>query len=131
LNVEKYILSAKLTADAMIHKAEILPILPARFDQNWKGMANYVCNTGNAQFGIILLKLYELYGDLRYLNTALKIADFLAYVQELNSVGKYRNGGITGSYPVWGMYCPFKYPSWATKYYIDLMLLLDKHVGKK
>ena len=103
--------------------------MPGRFDKDWKKAANYSCLTGNAQLGIIFFRLFEIYNDKRYVNAALKLADFLAYTQKLNGVGKYRDGGITGSYPVWGMYCPLKYPSWATKYYIDLLMLIKKHTN--
>lgn len=127
LKIDKYIKAGKLAADELMHKAEILPVLPARLDKDWKKRANYVCNTGNAQLGIILMRLYEITGEARYMNTALKLADFLAYVQNLNSVGKDRTGGITGSYPIWGMYCPLKYPSWASKYYTDLLFYLNKY----
>lgn len=128
LGIQRFIEAGKLAANAMMHKAEISPFLPARLDRNWEKRAGYVCNTGNAQLGIILMRLYEMTGEARYMNTALKLADFLAYIQKLNSVGKQRKGGITGSYPIWGMYCPLKYPSWACKYYIDLLHYLDKHV---
>ena len=127
LKEDKYISSAKLAADFLLHKSEITNIMPARFDKKWKEKSNYSCLTGNAQLGIIFLKLYEINNDVRYINAALKLADFLAYTQHLNSIGKFRNGGITGSYPIWGMYCPLKYPSWATKYYIDLLILIKKH----
>ncbi len=127
LGIDQYINAGKLAADAMMHKAEILPYLPARLDKDWKKRANYVCNTGNAQLGIILMRLYEITNEARYMNTALKLADFLAFVQQLNGAGKNRVGGMTGSYPVWGMYCPLKYPSWASKYYIDLLLYLKKY----
>lgn len=129
LKLDKYIQAGKLAADELMHKAEILPILPARLDKKWRKRANYVCNTGNAQLGIILMRLYEITGEARYMNTALKLGDFLAYVQNLNSVGKHRKGGITGSYPIWGMYCPLKYPSWASKYYTDLLFYLNKYAN--
>lgn len=127
LNERKYIESGKFAADKLLHISETSNILPARFDKNWKKRANYSCLTGNAQLGIIFMRLFELTSDRRYINAALKIIDFLAYTQELNGIGKYRRGGIAGSYPIWGMYCPFKYPSWASKYYIDLVLLIKKH----
>lgn len=130
LKVEKYIEAGKLAAESLMHKAEILPVLPARLDKDWKKRANYVCNTGNAQLGIILMRLYEITGEYRYMNTALKLADFLAYIQKLNGVGVHRKGGMPGSYPIWGMYCPLKYPSWASKYFIDLIFYIDKHAGK-
>lgn len=126
LNMNKYILAGKLAADALLHKFEISNIMPARLDENWKTRSNYSCLTGNAQLGIIFMRLYALYNDKRYLNAALKIADFLAYTQQINSVGNNHKGGITGSFPIWGMYCPLKYPSWATKYYIDLLFMIKK-----
>lgn len=127
LQENKYIEAGKLAADHLLHKVEILNIVPGRFDNKWKKSADYSCLTGNAQLGIIFIRLFEITKDKRYLNSALKLADFLAYTQKLNSIGKYRKGGIVGSYPIWGMYCPLKYPSWATKYYIDLLFLIKKH----
>jgi hypothetical protein len=70
------------------------------------------------------MRLYARSADTRYLNTSLKLVDFLAWVQRLNGVGTGRRGGIAGSYPIWGLYCPLKYPSWATKYFVDLLLLV-------
>jgi uncharacterized protein YyaL (SSP411 family) len=124
-----FINAGKKAADALLHKHEILSFLPARLDKDWKKKANYVCNTGVAQTGIIFMRLYEIEGDPRYINAALKMVDFLSYIQDLNGIGKYRKGGITGSYPVWGMYCPLKYPSWASKYFIDLVLMVKKHTN--
>ena len=128
LKEEKYVSAGKLAADSLLHKLEINYFYPARFDKNWKASANYSCLTGNAQIGIIFIKLYERFDDKRYLNAALKIADFLAFTQHINGLGRYRKGGMVGSYPIWGLYCPFKYPSWATKYWIDLLLSIKKHV---
>ena len=131
LGEKSLIQAGTLAADAMMHKAEILPFLPGRLDHNWKKRANYVCNTGCAQLGIILMRLYDMSNDARYLNCSLKLADFLGYIQALNSVGKDRRGGISGSYPVWGFYCPLKYPSWASKYYIDLLHRIARYVKQR
>ena len=49
----------------------------------------------------------------------------MIYVQQLNAVGQNRSGALPGSYPIWGTYAPFKYPCWATKYLIDLLLLVE------
>jgi hypothetical protein len=75
------------------------------------------------------MRLHARTGDVRYLNAALKLVDLLGWAQSLNGLGKSRRGGIAGSYPVWGLYCPLKYPSWATKYFIDLLLLIRPHVS--
>jgi uncharacterized protein YyaL (SSP411 family) len=127
LGEPRFIAAGQHAAESLLHKSEILPTLPARLDKSWRGRANYVCNTGNAQLGIILMTLFERDGDPRYFNGALKLLDFLAYVQDLNGVGAHRRGGIAGSYPIWGMYCPLKYPSWATKYFVDFVMLVERN----
>jgi hypothetical protein len=70
-----------------------------------------------------MMKLHARTGEERYRDAARRLADFLIYVQRLNGVGSNRSGALTGSYPVWGTYAPFKYPCWATKFLVDLLLL--------
>ena len=62
--------------------------------------------------------------DERQLETALRLLDFLAFVQELNGVDADRAGGLPGSFPIWGRYVPLKHPSWATKFYLDHLRLI-------
>jgi Beta-L-arabinofuranosidase, GH127 len=100
--------------------------LPGRLDVRWQPRVGWVCLTGSAQIGIVLLKLYERTGEARYLDASRRLADFLVYVQHLNAVGGSRSGALPGSYPVWGTYAPLKYPCWATKYLVDLLLLLER-----
>ena len=119
-----YVERAKKAADRLMHQAEIRGILYARFDSRWRPQASYCCVPGCGQLGVILMKLYKIYDDPRYLNCALKLVDFLAYVQSLTLNRKHQRGGLSASYPLWGMYCPFKYPSWSVKYYVDLLLMV-------
>jgi hypothetical protein len=32
-------------------------------------------------------------------------------------------GGVAGSYPLWGLYQPFRYISWGCKFFADALLL--------
>ena len=100
--------------------------LPARFDSSWAPTTSYVCVTGSAQLGVILMKLYSDTGERRYRDVSARLIDFLAYVQQLNGVGRARTGGLPGSYPIWGRYVPLKYPSWPTKYFLDLLVLASR-----
>ncbi len=122
----EFIRAGQKTADKLMPLAETSSRFWGRFDERWKPRVKFVCVTGCAQLGIILMKLYDRSGDPRYLNASLKLVDFLAYLQSMNSCGKNRFGGMVGAYPIWGMYCPLKYPSWANKYFIDLLLLVGK-----
>ncbi len=125
LKNNKFIDSGKLAADAILERYADSGILPARLDNRWNKSAWYSCNTGNAQMGIIYMTLHDIYGTKEYLEYAKYLLDHLAYVQDLNSVGDCCDGGIAGSYPVWGLYCPFKFPSWGAKYLIDLALMVS------
>ena len=35
-------------------------------------------------------------------------------------------GAVKGSQPIWGRYAPLSYPNWATKFFIDAMLLWNE-----
>jgi hypothetical protein len=126
LDKPEFIEAGRKTAEKLMDLVESSSRLRGRFDENWRPRSGFVCVTGCAQLGIILMNLYRRSGDPKYLDVSLKLVDFLAYVQNLNSWGKNRRGGLTGAYPVWGMYCPMKYPSWASKFFIDLLLLVRK-----
>lgn len=125
LGRDDFIAGAAKAADAIMERISPTGFLEGRFDANWQPRVSWVCLTGSAQVGIVLMKLYERTGDARYLEASRKLVDFLLYVQRLNAVGENRTGALTGSYPVWGTYAPFKYPCWPTKYLIDLLLLME------
>ena len=122
LGEERFVDAARLAADSQLELVERSPALPARLDQDWRSRARYVCVTGAAQLGIVLMKLHERTGEVRYRDGALGIVGFLAALQAMNDAGPARRGALPGSYPVWGFYCPLKLPSWATKYHLDLLL---------
>jgi hypothetical protein len=86
--------------------------------------------TGTAQLGVILMKLFLRTRSKRQLDTALRLLDFLAYVQKLDSVDADRDGGLPGSFPIWGRYVPLKHPSWATKFYLDHLRLVRAWVDE-
>jgi len=116
--------AGRLAADAMIARLERWPMLYGRLDAEWEPRVDWVCLTGVAQLGVIALVLHERTGDGRYVDAAHTLVDFLVWTQELNGVGRHRRGAIAGAYPIWGLYCPLKYPSWATKYFVDVTLEL-------
>jgi uncharacterized protein YyaL (SSP411 family) len=110
------------TASRLIDLVEPSGFLAGDYDMTWTPRGSYSCVTGSAQLGVILVRLYEEIGEPFRLEVASKLLDFLVYVQELNSVGTARRGGLPGSYPIWGRYVPLKYPSWAAKFFIDFGL---------
>ncbi len=127
LNEPRYIDAAALPAQALAAYARRSGYLPGRFDQRWIPQTHWSCLTGAAQLGLLLLRLHRHTADPDSLDTASKLVDFLAHVQRLASVGRDRAGAIPGSYPIWGLYATFRYPCWATKYFLDLLLAIQSH----
>jgi len=99
------------------------------YDKNWNGDFSFTCVTGNAQLSIILSKMYQRSGDMRYLNTSLKIFDDIVDKQVL-SHRKNLNGAIPGSVPFHGKYLYFRYPNWAAKFYLDAYRLLYQEINR-
>jgi hypothetical protein len=98
--------------------------IPGQIDTDGKPYSSYCCLTGNCQMAIVWLKLFERLGDERYYQAA---ADSLRYVmscQDIQTSDPNIRGGIKGSHPIWGTYTRLSYPNWATKFFIDGLLML-------
>jgi hypothetical protein len=122
LGEERFVEAALRAVEPLLRLVERSPALPARLGADWEPRARYVCVTGVAQLGVILMRLFAREGDPRYLAAARGLVSFLSAVQRMSGSGDALRGGLPGSYPVWGFYAPLKLPSWATKYFLDLLL---------
>jgi len=121
-----YVQAARRAAEALLHRYEIRGFMAGQFDRNWKGTVTYSCLTGNAQTAVNWLRLYELTGDARFLNGALKLNDDVKSTQDLQSNNPGIRGGVKGSHPIWGRYIHYGYPNWAAKFFVDALLLEDR-----
>ena len=129
LEDELFVAAGTRAAEALMNAVDAGGRLPGRFDSQWRPVSRYVVVTGSAQLGVILMKLYRRSGLEQQLETSLRLLDFLAYVQQLSSVDAERTGALPGSFPIWGRYVPFKHPSWATKFFLDLLRLVSEWAG--
>ena len=101
--------------------------LPGAFFEDWRAVNWYSCLTGNAQIALCLLRLEARDGDLRLVNAAAKLVDFVCSRQMVRFGPAAVRGGVAGSSPPWGRYMILRYPNWAAKYHADaLMLLRDR-----
>jgi len=121
-----YVQAARRASEALLHRYEIRGFMAGQFDRDWKGTVTYSCLTGNAQTAVNWLRLYELTGDARFLNGAVKLNDDVKSTQDLKSNNPGIRGGIKGSHPIWGRYIYYGYPNWAAKFFVDALLLEDK-----
>lgn len=104
--------------------------LPGTLDENWRSKDAYSCLTGNVQIAIVFLKLFELRGDPRYLNAALKLIDQVKATQSLTALNGGIRGAVAGSHPIWRGYHRLGYPNWAAKFLADAIMLADKVVAR-
>ena len=103
--------------------------IPGEFSEDLNENNSYVCLTGNAQLAICILLMEREYNDLRIVNSAAKMVDYVGSVQSKSNFIKGICGGVAGSYPLWGRYMFIRYPNWAAKYYCDSLMLLSARLN--
>lgn len=118
-----YIAAARRAADALLARQHQDGRLADRYDSNWGPASNYSCLTGNAQMGIIWGRLHQLTGEAQYHRALARANDFLRSVQWLGTGNPGLDGGISGSYPLHGVYGRFEVLNWATKFFADSLLI--------
>ena len=114
--------AAAKSAWVLLRKFETHKRLLGTYQPDFKSGQRFSCLTGNAQMSCVWLRLFEVTGDLRYLNAALKMNEMLK--QSLPA--KARRGvlgGVAGSYPIWGRYQPMRFISWGNKFLADALML--------
>jgi hypothetical protein len=131
LNNDSYIHNAILIAEKLMQIYEIKKekLIPGFFDRNWNKRGNFSCLTGCVQISIIWLKIYLYTNDIRFLNSAIKLNSSVKCIQDNTNKNPFYRGGIPGSFPIYGSYMAFSYPNWATKFFVDALLL--EEISKK
>ena len=125
--------AAAKPAWVLLRKFETHKRLLGTYEPDFRGGQRFACLTGNAQMSCVWLRLFEVTGDLRYLNAALKMNEML---KQLLAVKGRRGavGGVAGSYPIWGAYQPMRFISWGCKFLADALMLeqrLTREFGAK
>ena len=122
----RYLTAAKRCADAALEQLRGDGFLAGQISIDGASSARYCCLTGNCQFSIVWAKLFDMTGDQRYQNAAIKATNYVMACQNIQIQNPNVRGAIAGSFPVWGGYAPFSYPNWATKFFIDAMVLRSR-----
>ena len=122
LRREDAIVAAAKSAWVLLRKFETNKRLLGTYQPEFKAGSKFTCLTGNAQMSCVWLRLFEVTGDLRYLNAALKMNEMLKQLIALKGRREVV-GGVAGSYPIWGAYQPMRLISWGGKFLADALLL--------
>jgi uncharacterized protein YyaL (SSP411 family) len=123
-----YIEATRRSADALCHVISQNSFCHGGYDSNWQSDKKYSCLTGNAQIALVLLRLYDIYAEKKYLDIAYFLNRFLCEMQEIDKNSPVR-GAVSGSYPIWGRYERFAFPNWSTKFFVDSLILEKKIIG--
>jgi hypothetical protein len=126
LDDDRYRNAAVRAADAVIPHISPRGFLPGQIDVAGNAAARYCCLTGNCQLSIIYSLLHRATGEVRYEQAARSTLEYVMSCQDLEHKNPGVRGAIKGSQPIWGRYSPVTYPNWATKFYIDALLLCEE-----
>jgi hypothetical protein len=116
------IAAAAKAAWVLLRKFETHKRLLGTYEPDFRPGLRFACLTGNAQMCGVWLRLFQVSGDLRYLNAALKMNEMLKQSLRLKGVREIA-GGVAGSQPIWGAYQPMRLISWGGKFLADSLLL--------
>jgi len=114
--------TAAKPAWVLLRKFETHKRLLGTYEADFRGGLPFTCLTGNAQMSCVWLRLFEVTGDLRYLNAALKLNEMLKQLLPLKG-RRGVVGGVAGSDPIWRAYQPMRFISWGAKFLADALML--------
>jgi hypothetical protein len=114
--------AARKTADGLLSALRPDGFLPGCLRENWSGAANWACLTGTAQVAACWLLLYQLTGEARYREAAFAVNRYVRRTVDLEGFADVR-GAVQGAFPINGGFHPYEYPNWATKFFLDALLM--------
>jgi uncharacterized protein YyaL (SSP411 family) len=129
LQREEYIEAARKSALAVAACQRPDGGLAGRFARDWTPQVSWDCLTGNAQMSTVWSLLAAETGDRELDTRAQRICRFLMRTQNRTSSDPGLAGGIKGSFPLDGGYGGFEILNWATKFFIDALLLAEPTSG--
>ena len=125
-NKKNWIMQAKKGFEALLSSIKNNGFLSAKINDEAIPVSDYVCLVGNCQLSIIGFKLFNIFHNERFLDYSNSLLDFVRRTQIISDDTNI-NGGILGSWPINGNYNSYRIPNWAGKFYIDALMIAQKH----
>jgi len=120
-----YLAAAEHSARTVTEVLAADGFLPGTIDIHGKPQATYCCLTGSAQMAGIWARCYQRTGEPLFKEAAVRSLRYVMGWQDVTAPNENVRGAIKGSQPVWGRYSPMTFPNWATKFFIDALILSD------
>jgi len=123
---EDFVEAVQRTAEPLLSRVSQKGFMHGCYYPDWEPATFSSCLTGSAQLAVLWYRLYEHTRSQRYLTVADRIVNYLKALQLLDSPNPCLNGALAGSFPLFGDYMTAGYPNWATKYFLDSLMLQDR-----
>jgi len=122
--------AAVKTANALLALMDQRGFIPGRIRADFTGAVDWCCLTGSAQTSIVWARLHDITGDPSYREACVSVNRYLIEGHDVTSVDPSIRGGVAGSWPVWGEYGQYMVLNWATKFFVDALLLAARTDGE-
>jgi hypothetical protein len=119
----EFLKAAEKTALGLMALMDSEGFIPGRIDSAFRGACSWCCLTGTAQTSIVWSQLFALTGDEQFRSARRTANRYLMRRHNLTSPDSAIRGGVFGSWPVWGEYGRLMVLNWATKFFVDALLL--------
>jgi hypothetical protein len=117
--------AAARTASSLARLMHPDGFIPGAIDSAFRGAANWACLTGTAQTSIVWSALDRLSPNPVFAEAADRANRYLMARHDLTNPDPAIRGGIPGSWPVSGEYGRYRILNWATKFFIDALLMRE------
>lgn len=125
MNDPVYLSACESSASALMKLYRERGYLPGILDNHWNSKAVWRCLAGDAQMGLVWVKLAKVTGKSEFKKAGQDIALELIKTQTVKKEWPEISGAIKGSQPHWGDYDPYRYPTHASKFMLDLIMELE------
>jgi hypothetical protein len=95
--------------------------LSGYFSPQWAPLNDWSCVTGNSQMALNWLRLAKVTGERGLIEHAVRANRFNMRLQKLDGPLTMR-GAIKGSHPIGEDYMTWRFPNWATKFFMDALM---------
>ena len=126
---QDFIDSAARMADQLLKLMDADGFIPGRINSSFEGTVDWCCLTGTAQTSIVWSQLYGQTHKDGYREAVHRANRYVIARHDISSPNPAIRGGLAGSWPVWGGYCPFLILNWATKFLADALLLEQQNAA--
>ena len=123
LGDERFVSSAMKAGRALVAVQRSDGWLGGTYDDAWRTRDAYCCLTGLAQMCIAWKRMLQFDDDARIAGAVDAGLRYLKAQHAFTGREDAEDGGIAGSFPIWGDYSRFEYPNWATKFFADALML--------